>query len=68
MSLPVLINDLGLLYSEEDEGYIAEIPDLKFCPAFGQTPEIALHEVLIAKQDWLEAAQATGKPIPTPTY
>ncbi len=59
---------INVFYSEEDEGYIADIPDLKFCSAFGETPEIALHEVLIAKQAWLEAAQATGKPIPTPTY
>jgi len=49
---------INIFYSEEDEGYIADIPDLKYCSAFGDTPEEALREVLIAKETWLEAAQA----------
>lgn len=59
---------INLFYSSADEGYIADIPDLKFCSAFGETPEIALQEALIAKAAWLAAAQTTGKPIPVPTY
>ncbi len=59
---------INIFYSEEDEGYIADIPDLKYCSAFGQTPEEALREVLIAKEAWLEAARAEGKPIPLPRY
>lgn len=59
---------INIFYSEEDEGYIADIPDLKFCSAFGDTPEEALHEVLIAKSAWLEAALAEGKPVPQPRY
>ncbi len=59
---------INLFYSEEDGGYIADIPDLPGCSAFGATPEEALREVLIAKQAWLEAAQAEGKPIPPPRY
>ena len=59
---------INIFYSNEDEGYIADIPDLKFCSAFGETPEIALQEALIAKAAWLAAAQTTGKPIPVPTY
>ena len=55
-------------YSEEDEGYIADIPDLKYCSAFGDTPEEALREVLIAKEAWLAAAQAESKSIPLPRY
>ena len=55
---------INIFYSEEDEGYIADIPDLKFCSAFGETPEEALREVLIAKSAWLEVARAEGKPIP----
>ena len=58
----------NLFYSAADEGYIADIPDLQFCSAFGETPELALKEALIAKAAWLAAAQTTGKPIPTPTY
>ncbi len=59
---------VNLFYSEEDEGYIADIPDLKSCSAFGETPEEALREVLKAKKAWLEAAEANGKPIPIPSF
>ena len=59
---------INLFYSEEDEGYIADIPDLKQCSAFGTTQEEALQEVLKAKKAWLEAAQVNGKPIPPPHY
>jgi len=57
---------INIFYSEEDEGYIADIPDLKVCSAFGTTPEEALREVQLAKAAWLEAARAEGKPIPLP--
>ncbi|MGG6269795.1 type II toxin-antitoxin system HicB family antitoxin [Leptolyngbya sp. AN03gr2] len=59
---------INVFYSEEDEGYIADIPDLKFCSAFGETPEEAVREVEIAKAAWLEAAKSAGKPIPEPKY
>jgi predicted RNase H-like HicB family nuclease len=59
---------INLFYREEDEGYIADIPDLKHCSAFGTTPEEALREVLTAKEAWLEAAQVNGRPIPEPHY
>lgn len=59
---------INVFYSEEDEGYIADIPDLKHCSAFGDTPEDAVREVLIAKNVWLQAARAAGKPIPRPRY
>lgn len=39
---------INIFYCEEDEGYIADIPDLKFCSG-GATPEAALGEVMIAK-------------------
>ena len=59
---------INVFYSEEDEGYIADIPDLHACSAFGDTAEEALHEVLQAKEIWLEVAHAEGKPIPPPLY
>jgi predicted RNase H-like HicB family nuclease len=59
---------INIFYSEEDEGYIADIPDLKYCSAFSETPEEALKELQIAKAAWLEAARAEGKPIPLPRY
>lgn len=55
-------------YSVEDMGYIADIPDLESCSAFGRTPEEALAQLERAEAAWLEAAQASGKPIPAPRY
>jgi predicted RNase H-like HicB family nuclease len=59
---------INVFYSEGDEGYIADIPDLQSRSAFGDTPEAAWLEVLRVKQAWLEAAHASGKPIPEPRY
>jgi predicted RNase H-like HicB family nuclease len=59
---------INIFYSEEDESYIADIPDLKYCSAFGETIEEAVQEILQAKAAWLETAKAEGKPIPTPKY
>jgi predicted RNase H-like HicB family nuclease len=50
---------INVFFSEEDEGYIADIPDLEHCSAFGTTPEEALREVLKAKEAWLESAHAS---------
>jgi predicted RNase H-like HicB family nuclease len=57
---------INIFYSDEDEGYIADIPDLKSCSAFGETPEEALKEVLLAKAAWIEAAKAERIPVPGP--
>ena len=59
---------INIFYSKEDGGYIADIPDLDSCSAFGETPEQALREVKIAKKAWLKAARQAGKPIPLPRY
>ena len=59
---------VNIFYSEEDEGYIADIPDLEACSAFGATPAEALAQVELAKAAWLEAARAESKPIPEPRY
>ncbi len=59
---------INVFYSEEDAGYIADVPDLKSCSAFGETQEAALREVLVAKEAWLAAAQEHGKAVPPPRY
>jgi predicted RNase H-like HicB family nuclease len=59
---------INVFYSDEDGGYIADIPDLDACSAFGATPEEALAEVEKAKDAWLAAAHDAGKPIPEPRY
>ena len=59
---------INIFYSAEDEGFIADIPDLEACSAFGETPEEALRQVKIAQEAWLAAARKEGKPIPKPKY
>lgn len=59
---------INIFYSKEDGGYIADIPDLVSCSAFGATPEKALAELEKAKTAWLQAARKAGKPIPRPRY
>jgi predicted RNase H-like HicB family nuclease len=56
-----------LFYSEEDKGFIATIPDLPGCSAFGDTEEDALREVKIAQELWLETAQSENRHIPRPS-
>lgn len=59
---------INIFYSDEDKAYIADIPDLKYCSAHGETPEEALREVLIAKEGVLAVMREEGLPIPTPRY
>jgi len=59
---------INIFWSDEDEAYVADIPDLDACSALGPTPAEALAEVERAKAAWLEAARMLGKPIPAPRY
>lgn len=59
---------INVFYSAEDGGYIADIPDLDSCSAFGDDPAIAVAEVLVAKEAWLAGAVAAGRAIPKPRY
>jgi predicted RNase H-like HicB family nuclease len=59
---------INVFYSDDDGGYIADIPDLQYCSAFGTTPEEAVREVIRAKKAWLAAAKKEKKPIPKPRY
>jgi len=55
---------INIFFSSEDGGYIADIPDLDACPAFGRTAAEALREVERAKSAWLKAARKERKPKP----
>ncbi len=59
---------INIFFSKMDGGYIADIPDLGACSAFGATPEEALKQVQRAKAAWLKAARKERKPIPRPKY
>jgi predicted RNase H-like HicB family nuclease len=57
---------IEIFYSEEDEGFIAIVPELPGCSAFGETEERALQEVKISMQLWLKTAKELGRAIPVP--
>ena len=59
---------INVFYSDEEGAYVADIPDLDACSAFGPTPEEAVTEVERAKEAWLAAAREAGREIPEPRY
>ena len=58
---------INVFWSAEDEAWVADVPDLPFCSATGDTPHDAVAEVEVAIEAWLEAAQAGGRPVPAPS-
>ncbi|MBA3425520.1 MAG: type II toxin-antitoxin system HicB family antitoxin [Rubrobacter sp.] len=58
--------EIDIFWSEEDGGYIADVPDLKYCSAWGETYEEALREVRVAMDLHLEVLEQSGRPIPQP--
>ncbi len=55
---------INIFWSEEDGGYIANVPDLRYCSAFGETYEEALHEVLVAMKLHLDTLREMDRVIP----
>ena len=55
-----------IYWSEEDNAYIAEVPELAGCMADGTTAKEALQNVEQIAQEWIETAQELGRPIPEP--
>lgn len=59
---------VNLFWHEPDGCWVADVPDLKSCSAFGDTPQEALEEVEQAMAGWIEAAREHGLEIPEPRY
>jgi predicted RNase H-like HicB family nuclease len=59
---------INIFFSEEDGRYIADIPDLDACSAFGKTPDKALAELHVARRAWIQAAKAARKRVPPARY
>lgn len=57
---------IGIFWSDEDDEYVAVVPELGGCSASGAMHQEALDEVLTAKDLWLEVARERGYPIPQP--
>ena len=57
---------IDVFWNDEDNAWVADVPDLAYCSAFGDSPHEAVAEVEIAIEAWLEAARSSGRPVPTP--
>jgi predicted RNase H-like HicB family nuclease len=55
-----------IYWSQEDEAFIAEVPELPGCAADGTTYQEALSNVEIVIREWLETAEELGRPVPQP--
>jgi predicted RNase H-like HicB family nuclease len=59
---------IDVFWSDEDGCWIANVPDLQYCSAHGDTPAEAAAEAQVAMSLWLDVAQDNGITIPEPTY
>ena len=57
---------ISIEWSEEDQVYIANVPELPGCMTHGQTYEEAVHNIIEVKDLWIETALATGMSVPPP--
>jgi len=55
-----------LYWSEKDQAFIAEVPELLGCASDGSTYQEALANVEVIIQEWIETAKELGRPIPVP--
>ena len=53
-------------WSDEDESFIAEVPELPGCMADGATYQEALANAEVTIQEWIETVKELGRPIPEP--
>lgn len=59
---------INLFWHPDEACWIADVPDLRPCSARGDTPERAVANLQGEIALWLEAAKATGQPVPEPRY
>ena len=58
--------ELIIYWSEVDQAFIVEVPELPGCAADGETCQEAVQNVEVVIHEWLETAQELGRPIPEP--
>ena len=58
--------EIILYWSNDDDAFIAEVPELPGCVADGATPQEALANAEVVISEYLETARELGRPIPEP--
>lgn len=66
MSNQPLKYEVIIYWSQTDESFIAEMPELPGCMADGETPQEALAQIQVVANEWLETARELNRPIPEP--
>lgn len=64
--MPEYRYEVIIYWSEEDQAFIAEVPELPGCAADGPTYAEAISNVEVIIREWIETAQELGRPIPEP--
>lgn len=59
---------INVFWSPPDESWVADVPDLQSCAAFGDTPEEAIAEAQVAIAAWVASARDGGLHVPEPRY
>ena len=55
-----------IFWSDTDDAFIAEVPDLPGCMADGESYEEALSNAQVVVRQWIETAKAIGRAVPKP--
>jgi len=58
--------EIIMYWSDEDQAFIAEVPELPGCAADGETYQAALQNVEVIMQEWIDTAQELGRIVPQP--
>jgi predicted RNase H-like HicB family nuclease len=58
--------EIIIYWSQEDNSYIAEVPELAGCMADGETAQDALKNAELIISEWIETAKEEGRPVPEP--
>ena len=56
-----------IYWSDDDQAFIASVPELPGCIAHGETRTAAIEQIEIAIENWIDTADAIGRQIPSPT-
>ena len=64
LEYPILIAPLA---AEDGGGFVATVPDLPGCMSDGETPEEAMHNVMDAIEEWIDASRTLGRDVPKPS-
>jgi predicted RNase H-like HicB family nuclease len=64
--MPEFRYEVIIYWSDEDQAFIAEVPELPGCAADGATYAEAVSNVEVVVREWIETAQELGRPVPEP--